>query len=250
MPQAAGSTSLKPFSFSWSRLKNYRTTAQKRHYEIDLAKNYKDADSEALKWGNQVHEAMAKYIGQGLDLPTIMKRYKQWPEFVVDLSRKGTNVKVEQKMAIGKDFPGVQLLCPGCVVQGSGGCDRHFHPHGKKVGTIDWKTGGKVSPEFEQLAMSAQTIFAHYPNVEEVARVSIYVWFGHDDGHGDIVTTTKKIYRRGGHGEGVERLMADDQRNGQRLEDDDVSSQAVRDCPRGLLPCNQLPVPWKGDPCG
>jgi hypothetical protein len=115
-----------------------------------------------------------------------MKRYRDWPEDVVELARKGMNVKVEQKLAIGKDFQACGFFAGEAwfraVVDVLG-----IPPHGKKAMTIDWKTGGKVQPEFEQLALSAQTIFAHYPAVEEVT--AMYVWFGHD-------THTTKTYRR------------------------------------------------------
>src|SRR4029077_4175160 len=52
---------------------------------------------------------------------------------------------------------------------------------------LDWKTGGNVTPEFEQLGLFAQLIFAKYPEVDKVG--AVYVWLGHD-------THTLKIYRR------------------------------------------------------
>ena len=55
----------KPFSWSWSKLKNFRT-CPKRHYHVDIAKDFKEDDSEDLLWGNEVHEALAKRIGKGM----------------------------------------------------------------------------------------------------------------------------------------------------------------------------------------
>ena len=51
-------------------------------------------------------------------------------------------------------------------------------PANRTAFTIDWKTGGKVQPEFEQLALSAQVLFAHYPKIDSV--LALYVWLGHD----------------------------------------------------------------------
>jgi len=185
MPQAAGTPTVKPFSWSWSKLKNYRT-CPKRHYEIDIAKHYRDADSDALKWGNQVHDAMAKYIGQGIELPTIMKRYKAWPENVVKLSQVGMDVRVEQSLAIAKDFGPCSYYAGEAWFRAKIDV-LAMTPKKEAAITIDWKTGSKVQPEFEQLALSAQTVFAHFPTVEEV--VAYYVWFGHD-------THTVETYHR------------------------------------------------------
>ena len=54
---------------------------------------------------------------------------------------------------------------------------------------FDWKTGGTIKPEYEQLALSAQLVFAHYPDVDQVA--TAYIWLGHDD-------ETEEIYKRDG----------------------------------------------------
>ena len=46
---------VKKFSWSWSKLKNWRS-CPKRHYHVDLAKDFKEPPSEALKWGDLFHE--------------------------------------------------------------------------------------------------------------------------------------------------------------------------------------------------
>ena len=175
---------MKPFSWSWSKLKNYRT-CPKRHYEVDIAKNYKDKESEALLWGNQVHDAMAKFIEKGASLPATMSRYRAWPENARKLLQAGYSVKVEQQLAIAKDFGPSGYFAPDAWFRAK--LDVTLFPGTSDAVTIDWKTGGKVQPEFEQLALSAQTIFAHHPEIQRVA--SIYVWFGHD-------TQTVKTYKR------------------------------------------------------
>ena len=178
---------MKPFSFSWSKIKNYRT-CPKRHYEIDIAKNYKEeGDNPALKWGNEVHEAMAKFIGKGVKLPTLVDRYEAWPTNVRKLAAMpGVDCLVEQKLAIGKDFKAASFFSNDAWFRAVADV-LLLIKESKAAITIDWKTGGKVQPEFEQLALSSQTVFATYPWVEEV--LAIYVWFGHD-------TQSPKIYRK------------------------------------------------------
>jgi hypothetical protein len=151
---------MKKFAWSWSRLKNFRT-CPKRHYHIDLAKDVKEELSEALKWGNMFHDAMAKRIGEGEPLPKQFAAYERWPGIIRDLKEAGTDVKVEQRLAMDESF------------QPTGWFDQRTWFRGvvdvlaiaadkTKAVAIDWKTGGKIQPEFEQLALNAQLIFAHY----------------------------------------------------------------------------------------
>lgn len=176
----------KPFSWSWSKLKNYRT-CPKRHYEVDIAKTFKEDESEQLKWGNQLHEAMANYIGKGTPLPPMVARFKDWPDRVVALKKLGLETAVERKLAMTKDFHPCNFFDAGAWFRGVVDCSLTLPPEMKAMITLDWKTGGNVNPEFEQLALSAQLVFAHHPEVDVV--VAIYVWFGHD-------TQTVKAYRR------------------------------------------------------
>lgn len=175
----------KPFSWSWSRLKNYRT-CPKRHYHVDIAKEFKEDESDALLWGNQVHDAMAKRIARGVALPNTMQRYEDWPARVLAMTADGIELKVENKLAMDKMFQPTSFFDAStwfrAVIDVLG-----LNRPKRSAFTIDWKTGGTVNPEFEQLGLSAQTIFAHYPDVDEV--LALYVWFGHD-------TQTTKVYRR------------------------------------------------------
>lgn len=176
----------KRFSWSWSKYKNYRT-CPKRHYHVDIAKDFFEEKSEALEWGNQVHDAMAKRIAKNLQLPPTMARYEDWPKRVVALRAAGLDVSVENKMAMAEDFTPTGFFDPAtwfrCVID-----VKILVPQERAAITIDWKTGGNVEPEFEQLALSSQVIFANYPEIDEVG--AIYVWFGHE-------TQTVKVYRRG-----------------------------------------------------
>jgi len=175
----------KRFSWSWSKLKNYRT-CPKRHWEIDIQKNFKE-ESEALTWGNQVHDAMAKRIDKGMGLPPTMFRYNDWPINVMKLKNTiGVDVTVENKMAMDASFRPTSFFDAATwfrtVID-----VKILIESAKTAITIDWKTGGNVNPEFEQLGLSAAVMFAHYPWLEQIG--AIYVWLGHD-------TQTVKAYRR------------------------------------------------------
>lgn len=176
---------MKPFAWSWSRLKNFRT-CPKRSWHVDIEKDFKEDESEQLKWGNLLHDAMAKRIMSGITLPPTMTRYDAWPARVAMFKAAGLDVTCENKMAIARDLTACAFFDPAawCRVV----IDvKILVPQQRAAITIDWKTGGRVQPEFEQLGISAQAIFANHPEIDEVG--TIYVWFGHD-------TQTVKVYRR------------------------------------------------------
>lgn len=177
---------MKPFSWSWSRYKNYRT-CPKRHYHVDIKKDYFEAPSEALDWGNEVHKAMAARIANGIPLPPTMKRFEWWPSKIAALKAQGVDVRVEQKIAIDRQLQPTNFFDQGTWFRAVADV-LALLPKFKAAITVDWKTG-KVQPEFEQLALSSQTIFAHHPEIDEVG--SIYVWIGSD-------TQTIETYRRDG----------------------------------------------------
>lgn len=176
----------KPFSWSWSKLKNFRT-CPKRHYHVDLAKEFKD-DSEQLRWGNQVHDAMAARIGKGTKLPPMMEHYEDWPQRIMTLKDAGYKTLVENKLAMTEKRRPSAFFDAATWFRGVLDVIIMI-PEYRAALVFDWKTGGSIKPEFEQLGLFASLVFAHYPEIDEVA--TIYVWLGHDD-------YTLKVYRRDG----------------------------------------------------
>jgi hypothetical protein len=175
----------KNFSWSWSRFKNYRT-CPKRHYHVDIARDFKEAKSEYLAWGHDVHEALAEYIGKRIDLPEKMQGYDGWPRRILAAGEAGLTLKVENQLAMNEQFQPCAYYAPEAWFRGVVDVLGIMPVETAAAFSIDWKTG-KVEPEFEQLALSAQLVFAHYPKVDHV--LAIYVWLGHD-------TQTVKIYER------------------------------------------------------
>ena len=171
----------KAWAWSYSKLKNYET-CPKRHYEIDLAKNYTEAVEPGgpLDWGDRVHRGMAHSCGTGEPLPKEMKDFQKW----VDRVRSGPGkLYVEQKYAITKDFGPTTFFAPDAWYRGIGDVVRVDGP--VALG-IDWKTG-KLLVDSVQLMLMAQLIFAHYPEVQKVR--TEFVWLAED-------TSTPEVYDR------------------------------------------------------
>lgn len=169
----------KAFSWSFSKVKNFET-CPKRHYEIDLAKNYTEPQNDQLKYGNDVHRVLAEAIGKAVPLPGEFIYLQKWADRV--LAGPG-DLWTEQKYAITKEFAPCAWFSPVAWYRGIGDVVRV----NENVALIlDWKTG-KVLADSAQLALMAQCIFSHFPAVTHVR--SEYVWTAHD-------TTTPEVYRR------------------------------------------------------
>lgn len=168
----------KPFTWSFSRLKNFET-CPKKHYEVDIQKNFSEGESEQLKWGNQVHAAMAAAL-QGAPLPPEMASYQKWIDVVLAGPGK---LLVEQKYAITRDFQPTAYFAPNVWYRGIGDVVRIDGPVGL---VLDWKTGA-IKIDSVQLMLMAQCIFTHYPQLQRVR--SEYVWLQED-------ASTPEVYSR------------------------------------------------------
>lgn len=155
----------KEWSWSYSKLKNY-ITCPKRHYEIDVLKNYLDS-STALTEGNEVHKALADACSGKATLPTPHARFQQW----VDRVRAGPGeLLVEQKYAITRDFKPTTYFARDAWYRGIADVVRLDRDVAL---ALDWKTG-KVLDDPVQLMLMASCLFVHYPKLKRVR--AEYIW--------------------------------------------------------------------------
>jgi hypothetical protein len=161
----------KPFAWSYSRLKNYES-CPKRHWHIDIAKDAKESESESLLYGNAVHDALANRVGPGrTPLPEPFKNLEPWADRILKTDGK---ILVEQQLAITKDYAATTWF-------GSDAWYRGIADVLKIVGpvalAVDWKTG-KILEDGVQLALMAQCVFAHHPEVQKIR--TEFIWLKED----------------------------------------------------------------------
>lgn len=170
----------KAFSWSYSKLKNGEICL-KRHYEIDLAKTFRDVaqddpDSPLVR-GNIVHDAMKVRLKDGVPLPADMVDYEFFARKVLEKgSLPGAKLEVEQKYAVTREFGPCTYYAGNVWYRGIADVLVLIPITGTDfwvAWVIDWKTG-RFKDEPVQLALMAQCIFSHYPKVVQVR--SIYFW--------------------------------------------------------------------------
>jgi hypothetical protein len=161
----------KPFTWSFSRLKNYET-CPKRHWHIDIQKDVQEEGSEHLKWGNVVHTGAAKRIAKGEPLPKGCEYVEPWAVRI--LTPPFDKILVEQKLAIREDFTPCGYFDKGVwfrtVVD-------VLKINGPVAWAGDWKTGGNVQEDSVQLGLSAQCVFSHHPEVMAIR--TEFIWLQH-----------------------------------------------------------------------
>lgn len=163
-----GPTGPKPFAWSYSKLKNFET-CPKRHFHVDVARDVKEDESDELKWGGFVHKSAADFLGpKGIALPPEAKILKPWCERI--LATPGSNILVEQKLALSKDFGPASWFGDGAWFRGIADVIKIMGPVAL---VVDWKTG-KILEDSVQLALTAACVFAHHQDVHKIR--TEFVW--------------------------------------------------------------------------
>ncbi len=175
----------KPFSWSYSKLKNFETCGH-RHLQIDLLRVHKeDEKSGALLWGNQLHDAMASAIGtddnnerkfrdqiKDAPLPDSMSGYQPWVSRIRNARASGSRVTTELSYAITRDFKPTGWMEHNTWFRTK--VDAEVTAAGGEFAAAwDWKTGKRVEDSV-QLMLTALTIMIHKPAIRAVR--TEFVW--------------------------------------------------------------------------
>lgn len=159
----------KAFSWSYSKIKNFET-CPKRYWHYDVSKDVKEPEGEALQYGNAVHAALAAALLGG-ELPAHFKNLQPWIDRI--LTREG-KILTEQKLAITNEFEPCDWFAKTAWYRGIADVIKIT---GRVALAIDWKTG-KIVDDGSQLALMAQCIFSHHPDVQRIR--TEFVWLKED----------------------------------------------------------------------
>lgn len=182
---------LMPLSFS--RLSTFESCEAKFDY-LYVTKSVKDQDNEHTIYGTRVHEALETYGRANAPNATPDDKGKAALAGVPDdakaflplvdkvVAQSGTHL-FEQQMAISRDKKPCGWFDSNVWIRGIADV---LVVDGSRSWCLDWKTG-KPKENPTQLQLFAALIFAHYPEVDEVN--SVFVWLNHG-------TTTKAVYKR------------------------------------------------------
>ena len=158
----------KAVAWSYSSLTAFET-CPKRYYLTKISKQAYEPQSEAMKWGNDVHKALEHRLVKNAPLPETMQQFEAIAATVANKA-KGKKLEAESKMALTASFKGTTWFAKDVWVRGI----TDFTIGTKdKVFIGDWKTG-KPTPESAQLKLTAAMTMHMKPYVNEV--INAFVW--------------------------------------------------------------------------
>lgn len=147
----------KPFSWSYSKLKNF-DTCPRRYHEVDVRKRFKEDESDTLRWGNEVHKHMAARLKDTTPLPFAFKNFEP---LALRLEAVPGKLLVEQQLAITADMQPCEWFSRSAWFRSIADALVISPPVALAV---DYKTG-KILEDYQQLALLSACVFAHYPLV-------------------------------------------------------------------------------------
>jgi hypothetical protein len=177
-------SSRKPFAWSPSALKDFETCAR-RYFHTRIAKDFREAESEQLAWGNRFHDTIAARMDpvRAKPLPPELAEYEPWAQRFGSMPGK---LIVEQQRAMTKEF------------QPTGWFDRNawlrvvidllFVRDDGAALLLDWKTGSPSNVDDLQLYLSALMTFVYHPEVSAIG--AGYCFIRHDN-HIDSITLSR-----------------------------------------------------------
>lgn len=188
----------KVIPFSYSSMSAYET-CPKQYYETRITKQWKQAESPQMKWGNEVHKALENAVKYARPLPANMAQY-QWALDLVNARKNTSTAHAEMAVALTEDLRPTGFW--DTDAWGRGKIDILIEDDAKTTAfNGDYKTG-KTKPNSKQLELSTLMCFASYPTLE-VVRTG-FLWLPEPDLKKRI---TQKLYRRT-DGDHVETLDA------------------------------------------
>lgn len=165
-----------PLAWSHSALKDYESCARKFH-EVRILKNYPFEESDASRFGNDVHKAIEIAIKKKEPL---RKQFAHWQPVVDAMLRKGKgdNVRIlaEQQMALDVDLNPVDWFSKRPPVWVRGVADILILDDDNLTAWVgDWKTGKDKYPDPDQLTLMSLLVFEHYPHIRKVNSALLFL---------------------------------------------------------------------------
>ena len=170
----------KPFTWSYSKLKNF-DACPRRYHEVDVLKAWPQPKTPDLERGDALHAAMALRVKRGKMLPMEFSYMEPWADKLTKVVDPAQTIAVELKLAVTKDMKATSYFAKDVWLRGVIDYIQlsPLHLNDQWLASIiDYKTG-KPREDETQLALNACLTFAHYPAV--VGASTTFLWTEYND---------------------------------------------------------------------
>jgi hypothetical protein len=161
---------MKKPAWSHSSLKDFEG-CQRRYQEVKVLKNYPFTETEATRYGNQVHEALELYVKDGTPIPP---EYAQFKPVVDALLNKSGRKLAEYEMALTTDLLPTSWKADNVWVRGIADL-LIVDDENLTAWVADYKTGNNKYPDRDQLVLMSIMVFAHFPHIRKVNSALLFL---------------------------------------------------------------------------
>jgi len=161
---------MKKVAWSHSSLKDFEG-CQRRYQEVKVLKNYPFTETEATRYGNQVHEALELYVKEGTPIPP---QYAQFQPVMDALLNKSGRKLAEYEMALTADLLPTKWKADNVWVRGIADL-LIVDDENLTAWVADYKTGNNKYPDRDQLVLMSIMVFAHFPHIRKVNSALLFI---------------------------------------------------------------------------
>ncbi len=156
--------------WSHSSLKDYEGCARRFH-EVKVLRKYPFQETDATRYGTQVHEAIEKYIKDGTPIPP---QYSQFMPVVDAMLSKPGRKFAEYEMALTQDLRPCPWSSPTAWARGIADI-LIVDDDNLTAWVVDWKTGNNRYPDRDQLVLMSLMAFEHFPHIRKVNSALLFI---------------------------------------------------------------------------
>ena len=157
-------------TWSHSSLKDYEGCAR-RYHAVKILKLYPFQETQATRYGTQLHLAAEEYVRDGKPLPPQFEFIKNTLDAL--LAKPGRKL-AEQKMALDEKLNPVGWFDKTVWVRGIADL-LILDDDNLTAWVVDYKTGNNKYPDRDQLKLMSLMVFKHYPHIREVKSALLFV---------------------------------------------------------------------------
>lgn len=159
---------------SYSSVKDFQG-CRRRYHEVRILKKFKQQDTEATLYGTEVHKAFEEFVRDGKPLPPAFERFRAYVE---PFTRLGGTILCEQKLGMRRDFSPCEFFDADVWFRGIPDF-LHLNEARTVARVADYKTGKSARfADTGQLALMAGMVMQHYPTVQKVKGMLMFVVAG------------------------------------------------------------------------
>jgi len=158
--------SIAPWSFS--RLKSFEQ-CPKQFYHMKIAKDYTEAETDAMRYGTEAHLAAEEFIRDGKPVPV---KFAYMKDVLEALNRRRGNKITEIKMGLTQELEPCGFMSKDVWWRGIADL---VITDGSTAWIVDYKTGKSAKyADKGQLELMALATFKYFPNIKNINAALIF----------------------------------------------------------------------------